>query len=406
VYELGNDNFIKSTIMDGNEKLTFDDMIKMLNLGLKDEVHKFLQNIGKKRQTLLDAVDSLQPDPWLCQQEGRYQRSTYLAIQACIALGAGVKSLGGRIVACLGGPATIGEGLIASLNKADIIRAHYDLEDNTEKLKVYEDAVKVYREVANKMILNQLTLDVFAFSTDQFGLGEMKALVDETGGLVFMHEEFNSQIFFDNFKNYFALNDYGELKVASGATIEMFVTNPLLIKGAFGPIHSDLNKHKMASKSKLGEGETNSWFVGGLDHNLSLTFFLDVQESKTSKVGESQSYLQFATKYKHPTGAIFLRVTTVLRSNLDSNNIVQFLGGVDQETVIAVLGKMAARKSLEMDSIPVIRWLDRILILVLKRFCDFKKSDKATFKCCDELYLLPQFFYYLRKSTLIRKFAT
>ena len=51
-----------------------------------------------------------------------------------------------------------------------------------------------------------------------------------------------------------------------------------------------------------------------------------------------------------------------------------------------------------------IRWLDRILIKVTKRFADFKTEDSKSFKLSREFSLFPQFIYYLRKSQFLNTF--
>lgn len=406
VYELSNSMFVRSTIMDGKEQIKMDDIQKMLGIEKKDEVLRYIQNVAEARENIVEIIESIHPDPWLVMQKGRYERATYTALLTCAALGSASKSNGGRILALLGGPATIGSGIVASLNKGEIIRAHCDFEEETEKVKVFKESFQIYQKLAETFFANSLTLDIFGFATDQFGVAEMKAILGATGGLAFMHEEFNDQIFRDNIKNYFSLNDYGELKVASGGLLSMHVSNPLLIKGAFGPIHGLSNKSKMASKEKIGEGETNQWYLGGLDQNMSLTFFLDLAKGGATKTTENNAYIQFCTKYKHPSGKIFLRVTTMVRNYLDKSNSIQYLGGVDQETVIAVYSKLAARKSTEVDPVAVIRWLDRTLIQVMRKYSNYRKGEKANFQSAQELFLMPQFFYYLRKSTLVRKFAT
>ena len=51
-----------------------------------------------------------------------------------------------------------------------------------------------------------------------------------------------------------------------------------------------------------------------------------------------------------------------------------------------------------------IRWLDRILIKVTKRFAEFKPDDATSFKLSREFSLFPQFIYYLRKSQFLDTF--
>lgn len=42
-----------------------------------------------------------------------------------------------------------------------------------------------------------------------------------------------------------------------------------------------------------------------------------------------------------------------------------------------------------MDALPVMRWLDRNLIMIIKNFCQFEKGKSHTFQMCDELQLMP-----------------
>lgn len=408
VYELSNQIFIRSVIMDGKEKLKFEDTQKMLGIKPqgKEDIRKYLARVGELRENIVEAVRSISADPWVVLAQGRPERALHSALQACLALTAGAKSNGGRVVACIGGPATVGEGIIAPMSKQEFMRAHFDLEEGNPKAKMYEEALTCYKALAEKFRQHLLTLDVFGFCPDQFGLAELKPMVAGTGGMAFVHEEFADQLFRDNLANYFSLNEYGELKVASGASISLFVSAPLLIKGAIGPVVSLKKPNKQASKDIIGEGETNQWYIGGLDQSLSVTFFLDATAGKDTKNTHQNAYIQFATRYKHPSGPTFLRVTTIVRNYLEKSNHIQYLGGLDQETVIAVYAKLAARKSLESDTVPVIRWLDRILILLMKKFSNYRKNDKNSFQVAEELHLLPQFFYYLRKSNYVRKFAS
>ena len=50
--------------------------------------------------------------------------------------------------------------------------------------------MKFYSELAKKAIILQATIDIFAFSLDEFGLYEMRDLSIKTGGLIILNEEF------------------------------------------------------------------------------------------------------------------------------------------------------------------------------------------------------------------------
>ena len=103
------------------------------------------------------------------------------------------------------------------------------------------------------------------------------------------------------------------MKVGSGAEIKMFVSGPLQIKGCLGPVSAKkmtptAEQKRMISAEDIGEGKTTEWFIGGLDPCLTLTFILDVQESKKRP---NDVFIQFVTNYKHPSGKIFIRVTSI-----------------------------------------------------------------------------------------------
>lgn len=46
-------------------------------------------------------------------------------------------------------------------------------------------------------------MDVFAFCLTQFGLGEMRNLIEKTGGLVLNEEEFDTEVFEKCLTRYF-----------------------------------------------------------------------------------------------------------------------------------------------------------------------------------------------------------
>ena len=144
VYELVNSMFMKSIIIDGKEKITIEDIVKMLSFDKKGDVNRYVQNVAASRNYIIEVIENLQPDPWICLQKGRYERVTYNSLQTCLTIANSIAHNGARIVACIGGASTVGEGAVASLNKEEIIRAQFDLDEETEKLKVFTEASKIY----------------------------------------------------------------------------------------------------------------------------------------------------------------------------------------------------------------------------------------------------------------------
>lgn len=238
-------------------------------------------------------------------------------------------------------------------------------------------------------------------------MAEMKVLVDKTGGFSIIQEQFKQQVFQDSIRKYFDMDEEGNLIVTSGASIELIPSKPMKIKGCIGSCHSHKTKTDNCSKEVVGEGETDKWYVGGLDHNFSLTFIMEVDNNNT-KDPKQLAYIQLLTQYKHPCGNIRLRVTTISRSYVHTFQQSQIIQGMDQQAIIATFAKLAANKSQELDSSVVIRWLDRNLIFLMAKFAKYQKGANAeeSFSMPDEISIIPQFFYYLRKSWFVRTFAS
>ena len=82
--------------------------------------------------------------------------------------------------------------------------------------------------------------------------------------------------------------------------------------------------------------------------------------------------------------------------------------GLDQWAIITTFAKIAAFRSADTDSGVVTRWLDKNLILIMRKFAQFKPGPNAEsgFSIPEAIGIIPQFFYYLRKSVFVRSFAT
>lgn len=136
-------------------------------------------------------------------------------------------------------------------------------------------------------------------------------------------------MFQDTFRNIFALNEFEELKLASGARFQVFCGPSLKIKGALGPCSSRKNKAKSATAEALGEGLTNEWYLGGLDPCVSLTVLYEIDAKEQAAKKRQHAFFQFVTTYKHPTGNLFKRVTSITRQFLGSAQNMHYLAGID-----------------------------------------------------------------------------
>lgn len=72
-------------------------------------------------------------------------------------------------------------------------------------------ATKFYEGLAKVLIDNKCTMDMWAYGLDQFGLLEMRELVNQSGGLMAMQEQFNYYIFERSFEKFYETNEVGLL---------------------------------------------------------------------------------------------------------------------------------------------------------------------------------------------------
>jgi protein transport protein SEC23 len=84
--------------------------------------------------------------------------------------------MGARIMSLLGGPCTIGPGTVVGVKLKEFIRAHHDIINNTNNCKYMAKAKKYYESLTQRCMTNNITVDFFAFTLDQFGLVEMQTL--------------------------------------------------------------------------------------------------------------------------------------------------------------------------------------------------------------------------------------
>lgn len=99
----------------------------------------------------------------------------------------------------IGGPCTVGVGKVVNLPLKNTIRSYVDIFEGNENTEHVSTATAFYTGLAEVLVKNKHTIDVWAYGLDQFGLMEMKNLVNWTGGLLAMHELFNHFIFKTSF---------------------------------------------------------------------------------------------------------------------------------------------------------------------------------------------------------------
>lgn len=77
------------------------------------------------------------------------------------------------------------------------------------------------------------SIDLFAFCLTQFGLGEMRNLIEKTGGLVMNEEEFDTEVYEKCLLKY--METITSENAIYNAQIKTFCSKELYLSGMIGP---------------------------------------------------------------------------------------------------------------------------------------------------------------------------
>ncbi|WOL12215.1 hypothetical protein Cni_G20981 [Canna indica] len=368
-------------------------------------VNRFLLPASDCEYTLNSLLDELQMDRWPVETGNRAFRCTGVALSVAAGLlGACVVGTGARIIALVGGPCTVGPGMIVSKDLSEPVRSHKDLDKDAAPH--FHKAVKFFDNLAKQLVNQGHVLDLFASALDQVGVAEIKVAVERTGGLVVLAESFGHSVFKDSFKRIFE-DGKESLGLSFNGTFEINCSKDIKIQGIIGPCTSLEKKGALCADIVVGQGNTSSWKMCGLDRTTCLTVFFDISPSERSSqsgIPNPQLYIQFLTNYQNPDGQMRLRVTTITRRWVDGSSTEEFIEGFDQETAAVALARYISMKMEMEEEFDATRWLDRSLIRLCSRFGDYRKDDPASFTLHPNFSILPQFMFNLRRSQFVQVF--
>jgi protein transport protein SEC23 len=97
----------------------------------------------------------------------------------------------------------VGPGKVVDLPLKNTIRVYMDILESSENAQFMKSATKFYESLARTIIENKCTIDMWAYGLDQFGLMEMREMVNQSGGLMAMQEMFNYFIFKQSFERFY-----------------------------------------------------------------------------------------------------------------------------------------------------------------------------------------------------------
>lgn len=368
---------------------------------IKNKSTMFISPISQCESIFKLVISQLQRDPWSVSQGKRAIRSTGAALSIAISLlEATCSHTGARIMSFIGGPCTIGPGMIIDDDLKNTIRSHHDIEK--DQAVFMKKAIKHYQALAQRTSTNGHSVDIYSCSLDQTGLHEMKYLPNNTGGNIVMGDSFDSSLFKTSFQRVFTKDEHQNLKMAFNCIVEVKTSKELNVSGAIGPCVSMKLRNNHVSDTEIGVGGTVQWKFCVLKPSITCGFYFDiVQTQATSQQNAQQNrgYVQFITQYQGADGYRHVRVTTVSR-NFGDNDYA-----FDQESACVLVARMACHRAQEENNGPdVLRWLDRNLIRLCQKFGDYRKESPDTFQLNPTFSMFPQFIFHLRRSQFIQVF--
>lgn len=397
----------------------------------KKATGRFLMPVGDCEYQLTQILEGLTKDAWPYKNSERPQRCTGTALSVCVSLLENIyKDSPGRIMMFIGGPPTIGPGMIVSTELKEHMRSHHDLHKGNAPF--YKPAIKFYEGVSTRAVANGHTIDLFACSLDQIGLAEMKVCVEKTGGYLVLDDSFTRGVFIGSFKRVFARENAAaaaalaagqppppssqdpngsDLVMSFNGELTVLTSREFKVCGAIGNVTSLERKSPSVSETELGVGGTCAWTLGGLDGNSTLSLYFEIvnqsDAAPPSTDGTRQCYMQFVTKYRHSTGRIHLRVSTISKTFAElktEQGLAYIRAGFDQEAAAVLITRLAVHKTLTEYTFDILRWVDRTLIRLVSKFASYKKDDPNTFRLSPEFSYYPQFMFHLRRSQFLQVF--
>uniref|UniRef100_A0A0R3WTC8 Protein transport protein SEC23 n=1 Tax=Hydatigena taeniaeformis TaxID=6205 RepID=A0A0R3WTC8_HYDTA len=266
-----------------------------------------------------------------------------------------------------------------------------------------------YEGLANRAAQNGHVVDIFSSHLDQTGLHEMRYLVNYTGGSMTMCDSFASNLFIQSFQIFLRKDAQGHFKMGFNGQLEVKTSRELKVSGCIGSCFSANVKTPSTGESEVGIGHTSIWRLNGLTPSSTLGIFFEVTQPHGQAAAMASSggraYVQLVTQYQHASGQRRIRVTTACRQFIDATSQHAYLvAGFDQEAAAVLITRMAMFKAETADGRDALRWLDRQLIKLCRKFGEYHKDDAASFRLPDEFSFYPQFMFHLRRSSFIQVF--
>lgn len=367
----------------------------------RNDIDKFVKPVSQLENVVNVILQQVSLNAWPSVVGRRQLRAVGSALSFAISLlETSYPNSPARIMLFLGGPCTVGPGMVIDDDLKNTIRSHHDIDkDNVKYLKKASD---FYQQLAQRASSNGHAIDILSSALDQTGLYEMKYCTNMTNGLMVMGDSFDSNLFKTSFQRIFTKNQKGNLCMAFNATLDIKTSRELKVSGAVGSCIGSTKKSPYIADKRDGIGGTSEWKFCSMLPTSTTAFYFVVQN--TPAVTQAQQipcgFVQFITNYNGSDGFKHVRVTTIRR--YFGSDDYEF----DQETAAVLLARMACFRSETNEGTgqEILRWLDKSLVRVCQKFGDYHPNSPESFRLKDNFSMLPQFLFNMRRSQFIQVF--
>ncbi|CAH2352627.1 protein transport protein Sec23p [[Candida] railenensis] len=350
------------------------------------------------------------------------------------------------------GPNTTEPGIILNPNKNKVFRSHSDIKELNDKSSNYSSSLKFFEMIsfiANGLSLSKAfrisseittkttdfelnlstpkwSFDIFTGSLDQVGLYEMKRLIQNTNGDIFVSSSFKDLQFRNQLVKCFEAHTK-----SYNATLTVLTSPRLKVRKLVGhcyhlpasykdskSLQENISDQLNTFDSKFKQHYfTNRWFWNSFKKtDESLAIFFDIDGLRSFKDFSSRDpknmYVQFQFKYWDPEVKLWkIRITTVCKRTtlsvidkqreLSANLInakIDMLQSFNAKSWTVLLARLMINKldtNIGFDFEGIVEEIDSVTVKLLN---NFNKLIVENYQINENLKDLPSFIYNLRRN--------
>ncbi|CAD2213268.1 protein transport protein SEC23 [Angomonas deanei] len=395
----GRFSYPRATVLRGSHEVT----VKLLD-ELVPDLHPYVVARSTGYETLQGLIQNLTMDLWPVMKDYRALRCTGAALSAAASILQKVApNTGSCILTFLSGACTTGPGIVVETSREHLIRTHNDIRDGTQAARHFSSSCTFYDTLMRRIVAQGHSLNVFAASLDQLGIAEMKICIQSSGGVVLNAESWHQQPFRNSLYYFFKQRENGSLMAGFNATFDVITCPTWKVQGVIGECVGTGKKSTSVAESEVGLGGTCQWTSCMIDETTSFAIYYDTVTGPQGCENNQVRYTQIITRYE--TGfEKRTRVSTLTVGRVMKPTIQQLTVAFDQETAAVLLARQALYKTDTLPPLEVLRWLDRTVLRLVRKFAQYTKNDPHSLRLPNEFTLFPQFMYHLRRSGYLNVF--